>query len=117
MIPTAKALPMGIAAMILVGCATAAPDVSDDKLSSIPDAVVQRALETMERGRTIHWQDRFSGEAGTVTPTRTFRVAGGQYCRDYQVTYDTTEGIPLSWTETACRTDEAGWLRTSARGT
>jgi len=86
MTPTAKALPIGIAAMNLVGCATAAPDVSDDELSNAPDAVVQRALETMECGCTIHWQDRFSGEVGAVMPTRTFRVAGGQYCRDYQVT-------------------------------
>jgi len=54
MTPTAKALPIGIAAMNLVGCATAAPDVSDDELSNAPDAVVQRALETMESGCTIH---------------------------------------------------------------
>ena len=111
MSPVRKGLWLALAAVVLAACATD-PSIRRDSVdtNTVPDTVVQRALESMVSGRTIRWQDRTTGEAGSITPVRTFRIKSGQYCRDYDVTYDSGDGVELAWTETACRNPERGWL-------
>ena len=95
----------GLVAVLFVGCET----VPTERPRKIPPSVVQQALESLSTGQTIRWRDRLTGEAGSIAPMRTFRKRSGPYCRDYLVTFETPEGIAVSWTETACRTAEAIW--------
>jgi surface antigen len=43
-----------------------------------------RALETKVSGSTVDWQNPDTGNGVRVTPVRTFRNQGGQYCREFQ---------------------------------
>ena len=68
----------------------------------------QAALENHETGVTAHWFNPDSGNAGTVTPTATYRSGDRQYCREFQqtVTIDSkTEHVH----GTACRQPDGAW--------
>jgi len=43
----------------------------------------QQALEFSPAGSSVEWRNPDSGNHGSVTPTKTFRSNGGQYCREY----------------------------------
>ena len=95
----------GLIAVLFAGCETA----PTERPRKIPPSVIQHALESLSSGQTIRWRDRLTGESGSIAPIRTFRTSGGPYCRDYLVTFETPEGVEVSWTQTACRTAEAVW--------
>ncbi|MCB2101229.1 MAG: hypothetical protein KDE22_10195, partial [Rhodobacterales bacterium] len=69
---------------------------------------LQAALETRHSGQSAGWEAAAADEAGTVTPTRTFRNSQGRYCREYREEIrvggrsETVMGI-------ACRLPEGGW--------
>ena len=46
----------------------------------------QAALETRPSGAPSRWHNPSTGNAGAITPARTYRSAGGIYCREYQLT-------------------------------
>jgi surface antigen len=72
------------------------------------EAAVTEALEKRLSGASIEWASPASGLRGAVTPTRTFRDAAGQWCREYEevIRYGSDiehrRGI-------ACRTGEGEW--------
>jgi surface antigen len=72
------------------------------------EAAVTEALEKRLSGASIEWASPASGLRGAVTPTRTFRDAAGQWCREYEevIRYggdiEHRRGI-------ACRTGEGEW--------
>ncbi|MFQ5954806.1 MAG: RT0821/Lpp0805 family surface protein [Kiloniellales bacterium] len=47
------------------------------------EAVVNEVLEKQLSGVTVAWQSAESGSHGSVTPVRTFKSVGGQWCREY----------------------------------
>lgn len=68
----------------------------------------QRALETNPSGQTSTWKNPDSGNAGTVTPTKTVQQANGTYCREYTQTI-TVGGKTESAYGTACRQPDGSW--------
>lgn len=92
----------------LVGCAGSGnqPPAGD---RDVPAAAVQQALETLASGDTLRWRDPSLGDAGTITPRRSFKVASGQFCREYEITYSAADGRSERWIQTACRVADAGW--------
>ena len=67
-----------------------------------------RALETAPSGRNVTWHNPDSGHAGTVTPTRTYQTAPGQYCREYPQTIS-IDGQQHRASGTACRQPDGSW--------
>ncbi len=73
------------------------------------------ATDTMARhqqpcrtGTTSFWRNPDSGYAGTFTPTRTFRSASGQDCREFQTTV-TVGSREEDATGRACRQSDGTW--------
>lgn len=72
----------------------------------------QQAFETAPAGRAITWNNPDSGHYGTVTPTRTYEQAPGQYCREYQQSV-TVGGEKQQSFGTACRQPDGSWRVTN----
>ncbi|MHC4104153.1 MAG: RT0821/Lpp0805 family surface protein [Planctomycetota bacterium] len=68
----------------------------------------QRSLETSRSGTVTAWKNPDSSNAGTITPTRTFQTASGQYCREFQQTI-TIAGEEHKGFGTACRQPDSSW--------
>jgi surface antigen len=66
------------------------------------------AFEANRTGQAATWTNPDSGNSGTITPTRTFQQADGQYCREFQqeivVGGQTQQGFG-----TACRQRDGSW--------
>ena len=77
-----------------------------DRLSM--QRTVHQTLETNRTGATATWNNPDSGHSGTVTPTRTFQTASGQFCREYQQTV-TIGGKTESAYGTSCRQADGSW--------
>jgi len=72
---------------------------------------LQAAQNSFEHGRTgteSTWRNPDSGNSGSITPTRTYESAGGQYCREYQQTI-TVAGETQDAYGTACRQPDGSW--------
>ena len=65
-------------------------------------------LETQPSGQTRIWRNPRNGHWGTMTPSRTFLNAEGQYCREYRQTV-TIGGQEHQAGGTACRSDDGVW--------
>ena len=68
----------------------------------------QQALETAPSGQATTWNNPDSGNHGSVTPTRTFQTASGQYCREFQQTV-VIGGEEQQAHGTACRQPDGSW--------
>jgi surface antigen len=68
----------------------------------------QRTLEEVPTGHASTWRNPDSGAAGTITPTRTYQTAGGQYCREFQQSI-TVGGKTEEGFGTACRQPDGSW--------
>jgi surface antigen len=68
----------------------------------------QYSLERSRSGTTTAWQNPDSGNSGTVTPTRTYQAANGQYCREFQQII-TVDGKEKKGFGTACRQPDGSW--------
>jgi surface antigen len=76
------------------------------------NSTTQNALEQTGTGTTSTWQNPDSGHAGSITPTRTYQTAGGQYCREFtQVVNIGTE--KANAVGTACRQPDGTWRITN----
>jgi surface antigen len=100
----------GIAAGVILGGLIGG--VIGDRLDAADRQAAQqaavRALETAPSGRRVAWHNPDSGHAGTVTPTRTYQTAPGQYCRKYQQTIS-IDGQQHRASGTACRQPDGSW--------
>ena len=67
-----------------------------------------RAMETAPSGQSVTWQNPDTRHAGSVTPTRTYQTANGQYCREYQQTV-IIDGKQQQSYGTACRQADGSW--------
>ncbi len=68
----------------------------------------QVSLEISRSGNATAWNNPDSGNSGTITPTRTFQTANGQYCREFQQTI-TIAGEENQGFGTACRQSDGSW--------
>lgn len=114
MVPLLKKLPnparlvavggLALLAAGLAGCAGTTPSgsLSDEDISR-RTAARARALENNRTGEAANWQNPATGNLGSVVPTRTFRSAFGEDCREFQEMV-TVAGDTDVLNGTACRT-------------
>ncbi|MEE8515412.1 MAG: RT0821/Lpp0805 family surface protein [Alphaproteobacteria bacterium] len=69
-------------------------------------------LETAPSGRAVTWQNPDSGLEYSVTPTRTYQRADGQYCREF-TTWGWIGGYEEQLHGTACRMADGSWRNVS----
>lgn len=106
--------PVGIAAGVLLGglVGGATGSVLDDQDRRTAARTTQQALESKPSGATTTWTNPDTGHSGSVTPTRTFQAASGQYCREYEQTVIIGGKSQRSY-GTACRQPDGSWQLTS----
>lgn len=80
----------------------------DDTDKLMMERTTQASLEHVQTGQTSTWSNPDSGHAGTVTPTKTYQEAGGQYCREYQQTVTVGNEQQEAY-GTACRQPDGSW--------
>ena len=68
----------------------------------------QTALESNRAGQTSSWRNPDSGHGGSVTPTRTYRTAQGENCREYQQTVNIGGKSQTAYGR-ACRDTDGTW--------
>jgi surface antigen len=68
----------------------------------------QDTLETAPTGQSGTWTNPDSGNSGSLTPTKTYQTASGDYCREYQQTV-TVGGETETAYGTACRQPDGSW--------
>jgi len=100
----------GIAAGVILGglLGGAIGDRLDAADREQANRTAQRALETTPSGTRSSWRNPDSGNAGSITPTRTYQMASGRYCREYQTTV-TIGGEEQKSFGTACREPDGNW--------
>src|SRR5262249_54418040 len=100
----------GIASGVLLGGLLGAGvgQALDQRSQQIQSQTVSRTLETAQSGTTTSWVNPDNGSRGTVTPLRTFRGQGGNYCREFQQ-FVVIEGQGQQLTSTACRQPDGSW--------
>jgi surface antigen len=67
-----------------------------------------QAFDTAPSGQSVAWRNPDSGNSGTITPTRTYQTASGQYCREFQQTV-TIGGDTQQAFGRACRQPGGSW--------
>ena len=80
----------------------------DNKDKEIAAQAASRAFENNRTGQTSSWSNPDSGNSGTITPTKTYQAASGQYCREYQQNI-TVGGEKHQAYGTACRQPDGSW--------
>ncbi len=66
------------------------------------------ALETKPSNSKSTWSNPDSGNAGSVTPTSTFEMVDGSYCREYTSMVEVGGETETAY-GTACRQDDGSW--------
>ena len=69
-------------------------------------------LETSRTDHSVEWQNADTSNRYTMTPTRTYRNARGQDCRDYTI-WGWVDGFEENLNGTACRSAGGGWQLTA----
>ncbi len=80
----------------------------DNRDKRLAAEAAQRAFESNRAGEASVWRNPDSGNSGTITPTRTYQIANGQYCREYQQTI-VIGGEQHQAYGTACRQPDGTW--------
>lgn len=73
------------------------------------ERTAHEALESNQSNKTSTWRNPDSGNAGTITPVKTYQTPEGRYCREY------TQTVVIAGEEqqaygTACRQPDGSWL-------
>lgn len=72
------------------------------------ESQINNALETVPTGRSVAWTNPDTGNRFEVQPTRTYKSAAQQDCRDY-TTWVFIDGYEKKVNGTACRTPSGRW--------
>lgn len=80
----------------------------DETDRMMSERTAQRSLESSPTGTSSSWSNPDSGHRGTVTPTRTYRNASSQDCREYETTVF-IDGREETATGVACRQPDGTW--------
>ena len=70
------------------------------------------ALENSKSHSKTSWNNPDSGNMGSITPTRTFEMVDGSYCREYTSMIEVAGESETAY-GTACRQDNGNWKITS----
>lgn len=80
----------------------------DNRDKQLAAQAAQQAFERNAAGQPSVWNNPDSGNSGSITPTKTYQLANGQYCRQYHQTI-TIGGEPQTAYGTACRQPDGTW--------
>lgn len=80
-------------------------DARDKQMAS---QAAQKAFESSQSGQPSVWNNPDTGNSGSITPTRTYQLANGTYCREYKQTI-TVGGEEQQAYGTACRQPDGTW--------
>jgi surface antigen len=80
-------------------------DARDKQMAS---QAAQKAFEDSQSGQPSVWNNPDTGNSGSITPTRTYQLANGTYCREYKQTI-TVGGEQQQAYGTACRQPDGTW--------
>jgi surface antigen len=80
----------------------------DDRDKRMAAEAAARAFEQNRTGQASVWSNPDSGNSGSITPTKTYQLASGQYCREYrqEVLIGTEKHQAYG---TACRQADGSW--------
>ena len=80
----------------------------DNKDKQMAAQAASAAFEQNRSGQPSAWNNPESGNHGSITPTKTYQLANGQYCREYK--QDVFIGTEKQQTSgTACRQADGTW--------
>ena len=80
----------------------------DNRDKQLAAQAAQRAFGQNQAGQPSVWNNPDSGNSGSITPTKTYQIASGQYCRQYQQTI-VIGGEQQQAYGTACRQPDGTW--------
>jgi surface antigen len=80
----------------------------DEKDKEMAVRAANQAFEYGQTGRRSTWQNPDTGASGSVTPTRTYQIESGQYCREYTQEIQVGGERQQSY-GTACRQPDGSW--------
>ena len=80
----------------------------DNRDKQLAAQAAQRAFEQNQAGQASVWQNPDSGNSGSITPTRTYQINNGQYCREYRQMI-VIGGEQQQAYGTACRQPDGTW--------
>ena len=80
----------------------------DEHDKMMAENAANKALESAPSGRTTEWHNPDSGHNGSVTPTRTYQIKDGTYCREYTQTINVGGETQKAYGR-ACRKPDGHW--------
>jgi surface antigen len=80
----------------------------DNRDKQMAAEAAQRAFDSNPTGTASVWNNPDSGHSGSITPTKTYQLANGQYCRMYTQTIN-VGNEPQQTYGTACRQPDGSW--------
>jgi surface antigen len=80
----------------------------DNRDKQLAAQAAQKAFESSQSGKATVWNNPDTGNSGAITPTRTYQLANGTYCRQYQQTIK-VGGEQQQAFGTACRQPDGTW--------
>jgi len=80
----------------------------DNRDKQLAADAAARAFEQNRPGQASVWNNPESGNSGSVTPTKTYQLANGQYCREYRQQIK-VGGEMQETSGTACRQADGTW--------
>ena len=80
----------------------------DETDRMMSERTAQKSLENSPTGTASSWSNPDTGHSGTITPTRTYRSANNEDCRDYETTV-VIDGRQETATGVACRQTDGTW--------
>jgi surface antigen len=106
----ASGSPAAIAGGVILGglAGGAVGNMRDQRDRQLASQAAQQAFETAPVGTAVPWTNPDNGHIGAITPVRTYQVADGRYCREYQQVV-TINGEQQRSFGTACRQPDGSW--------
>jgi len=80
----------------------------DNRDKQLASEAAQKAFETSQSGKPTVWNNPDTGNSGSITPTRTYELPNGTYCRQYEQTIN-VGGQQHQAYGTACRQPDGTW--------
>lgn len=80
----------------------------DDRDKRMATEAATRAFEQNKTGQESVWTNPDNGHSGSITPTKTYQLKNGSYCREYKQTI-TVGGEQHQAYGTACRQADGTW--------
>ncbi len=80
----------------------------DEHDKMMAERTSQKALESTPSGSQVEWNNPDSGNSGTITPTKTYKLDDGRYCREYNQTVNIGGKQEKAYGK-ACRQPDGTW--------